>query len=560
MNFVNWLWKQSWRKVIVAGTCFAYSLTGFAEGTFEKNDWQVTCDNFKTCRAAGFQEENDERLVSVLLQIDATAGDKGVAYLNLMVEGSEERAIERPTMHVGEKSYGQVLANSSNVSQNELSFFAVQDSPYVLTEAQTEALISASHQTRFVVFRSGGQKWQVSTSGMGVILEKIDDIQGRVGTRNSLSKKLRGTKRYVSIKKSATPVTVKALDASGQILTREELNDLVPRVKNNKEIDCTQFRGVDDFAQTPLSPVATYVEAPCWLAAYNAGGKAFLVAKSDAGILKIEDVPAGELTAEGRLFIEHKGRGLGDCLSREEWAWDGVTFILIKRWDTGMCRGFLGGAWSLPEFYLPVIEPPQSFSDCLKREKRVNSAAAQMWWDVSSNAITAFKRNDGMALEKLIERPLVKGPSKAELAGAGISSIFSRADIDAVVASDPICGQFNSEGGFIASGVVWFSELVDGSVKVISLPTARGARTGYASFDCELARGYVEKTICTDRTLGAMDLKMAKLYRDKVSTPAVGVSSVKNRQRQWLKERNRCKNDACLNRVYSERIHELITN
>jgi hypothetical protein len=48
-----------------------------------------------------------------------------------------------------------------------------------------------------------------------------------------------------------------------------------------------------------------------------------------------------------------KGRGLGDCLSTETYAWNGTEFVLAEEKDTGLCRGFPGGAW---DFYRTTSE------------------------------------------------------------------------------------------------------------------------------------------------------------------------------------------------------------
>ena len=51
-----------------------------------------------------------------------------------------------------------------------------------------------------------------------------------------------------------------------------------------------------------------------------------------------------------------KGRGLGDCWSGSEYIWTGEKYELSSALDSGLCRGFGGGAWQLPTFVSNVTE------------------------------------------------------------------------------------------------------------------------------------------------------------------------------------------------------------
>ena len=61
----------------------------------------------------------------------------------------------------------------------------------------------------------------------------------------------------------------------------------------------------------------------------------------------------GEGYQNGLLNAGLKGRGLGDCVSTETYAWNGTEFVLAEEKDTGLCRGFPGGAW---DFYRTTSE------------------------------------------------------------------------------------------------------------------------------------------------------------------------------------------------------------
>jgi uncharacterized protein len=73
-----------------------------------------------------------------------------------------------------------------------------------------------------------------------------------------------------------------------------------------------------------------------------------------------------------------------------------------------------------------------------------------------------------------------------------------------------------------------------------------------ASFDCGVARTPVERAICSNPSLGALDSQLADLYR------AVREAE-RDSQRAWLRQRNECGGDVnCLTRKYYERLEQLI--
>ena len=74
------------------------------------------------------------------------------------------------------------------------------------------------------------------------------------------------------------------------------------------------------------------------------------------------------------------------------------------------------------------------------------------------------------------------------------------------------------------------------------------------SFDCAKAATNVENMICSDEWLGRADQAVSLLYR---SIPPAAARAVRE-QREWLADRDRCKNSACLLDAYETRIWDLI--
>lgn len=84
-----------------------------------------------------------------------------------------------------------------------------------------------------------------------------------------------------------------------------------------------------------------------------------------------------------------------------------------------------------------------------------------------------------------------------------------------------------------------------------------------ASFDCNKASTWVEKTICKSPELSKLDEAMAKKYKEDITNTANDEDSEiykKNAiidQKLWLKfQRNTCKEKECLIREYKERIED----
>jgi uncharacterized protein len=71
-----------------------------------------------------------------------------------------------------------------------------------------------------------------------------------------------------------------------------------------------------------------------------------------------------------------------------------------------------------------------------------------------------------------------------------------------------------------------------------------------ASFDCKKASTPVEKAICDDKALGALDEQVAESYGRLIDgAPAADLPSLRDAQRGWLKQRNQCASSdlhACL--------------
>lgn len=78
-----------------------------------------------------------------------------------------------------------------------------------------------------------------------------------------------------------------------------------------------------------------------------------------------------------------------------------------------------------------------------------------------------------------------------------------------------------------------------------------------ASFNCQLARTNVERTICNDSQLSLRDSELSAIYKNALSN-TTDKESILLQQRNWLKKvRNTCTNTPCLTEAYATRAAEL---
>ncbi|MDE2388371.1 MAG: DUF1311 domain-containing protein, partial [Betaproteobacteria bacterium] len=79
------------------------------------------------------------------------------------------------------------------------------------------------------------------------------------------------------------------------------------------------------------------------------------------------------------------------------------------------------------------------------------------------------------------------------------------------------------------------------------------------SFNCDKARTFIEKSICSERLLGNMDGAMAENYQYMMASN-IGDGArndLKSTQKQWILERNKCTSIQCIELAYRKRIDEI---
>ncbi|WP_314912146.1 DUF1176 domain-containing protein [Cardiobacterium hominis] len=361
---------------------------------FEHGDWQVTCDNTGTCRAAGYQSDDYDGegmppAVSVLFTRKA-GENEAVQGKIAFLDASGESAPAQVEMQIDGKTLGKL---------------ALKDGDAPLDKAQIDALLAAvQKKDSIITFRENADKplWQLSIDGANAVLLKMDDFQKRVGTPSALTKRGDTKTRVLApvaaprikavtppqeapraLKKGDTDFeTMKKLLAT-HYLSEEAYLDLTEKEDHHDRCPLGDYSIQSEDALITLYPLdeAHYLsESPCWLALYNTGNLYTLVSRDLKKIEKTYDNRLNDYDPKtGTLSGNQKARGLGDCWSSVSYQWDGKDFVQSYLTSGGMCKGFAGGAWQMPLF-VSEVETAQGIvrvDEAIDKATSNNQAATQ---------------------------------------------------------------------------------------------------------------------------------------------------------------------------------------
>lgn len=324
---------------------------------FERHDWEIACDNTRTCRAAGYHPDRSDHKVSVLLERKAGPTTPIIGEVQLgwnddpgSVTGSPPEDFEL-TLHIDRRSAGRVRMHQLRGQ---------------LSVPQISALLKSLPGKSTIEFRYRAHRWRLSDLGAAAVLLKMDEFQGRLGTPGSLVRK--GARPEQSVRRAVhTPTLVSvplppARAEDGRFLERySDLLEASLRKSSNEE-SCPLLFSKDSAPMLVLESVRLtenqmLLSARCHEYWSNETRQAWVVETHppfSPKDLEIEhNSPLGDTL--GKYM---KGRNAGDCGSRDEWAWDGKQFVLTHSSTGGMCKemGF-GGAWVLPVWTMEVRHP-----------------------------------------------------------------------------------------------------------------------------------------------------------------------------------------------------------
>ncbi len=360
------------RAALLAATV-SLTLAGEAgaeeRGTYRSfRDWVAACDNTRSCRAYALSADNDS--VGVALGM-ARAGDPDAApELTLhfadqdQIRNEGRVTITADTGPVATLVIGQGLIVDENV-------YAIAD------ERAAAAILAAARRSRELrltfdppVAGQDGNALRISLDGASAALLWIDDRQKRVGTVTALARP--GTRPAAAVPRPVIPAAPVARPATGGAAPAElapaTLEAAMAAFRRIPDDHCNQDDPDRDGPSIDrLAPNLLLVGIRCWRGAYNFSRAYYLVDEGARPNVRPASFPrpfdrpsgadAGSPPPDNILWnadfspamdsIAHfsKGRGLGDCGERGEWAWTGRAFAPVSLSLMPTCRGIDPGSW-----------------------------------------------------------------------------------------------------------------------------------------------------------------------------------------------------------------------
>ncbi|AKN95257.1 DUF1176 domain-containing protein [Xanthomonas oryzae] len=316
--------------------------------TFVRLDWTIACDNTRTCRAAGYQADEGEHLpVSVLLTRKAGAGQAVTAEL-MLGQYDEIKMPAALMLRIDRCDLGKLALDRSSGTAP-------------LSDAQVTAVRAALRgSSTIVAVGNAGRRWPLSDRGASAVLLKMDEFQGRLGTRGALVRKGDRDESKVLPAVPAPQVRAVKLPAAqagdARIGTLPALFQAL-RASLPADEECKGLQAGD--AQEPLtvtrlSTDKLLVSTDCWTGAYNVG-TGFRVVNARAPFMPTLVTTQASDIDGSTLLSSQKGRGRGDCDSEARWTWNGRRFVPTSKSTSGLCRLVAaGGAWELPTLVTEV--------------------------------------------------------------------------------------------------------------------------------------------------------------------------------------------------------------
>jgi len=347
--------------VLTALSTALFSTTSMANTSteFTSQDWQVACDNTRTCRLAGYQAENNSEFpVSILLvrRAGANAGVDGKIKLGGAKDSSSKALMQlgnrhRISLFINDKDYGETKPYSAAAGNAEL------------TQAQVNALLEALTKSSKITLALRNSRWQLSDKGASAAMLKADEFQGRVGTSSAFIKNDAAVKSSGGIlPPKAAPVlrfvvpSTKVDDSNNKkfVMKSSQLASLVKSTMKDADSVCPNLSDKSPWRINRLNGSQLLVQHECWTSAYNTGAGVWVV--NDSKPYKPTLVTTNATGYDkGKLTSVQKGRGIGDCISKTDWLWTGRAFEKSHESTTGLCRLIeAGGAWQLPTYVTEV--------------------------------------------------------------------------------------------------------------------------------------------------------------------------------------------------------------
>ena len=305
-------------------------------------DWTVGCDNVRACQAVALLHDPAE---DNGLTMSVARGGAPQAPVRIVV-GAERSAPDEKTGIVALAVDGKRL-------------------PARLTEVEGGALVDAGGTGALLAALRTGTKLEalgaggtslgtISLAGASAALLYMDDRQQRAGTVTALARP--GPKPASTLPPPPSPPAVLVPPVTSKPPRRMPLSVAVALRKKA----CDSGEKDDGAPAETFRLDATHslaiIPDHCDSGAYNQASLVYLAGDSGGWQPALFDTDQGKTDEGGPRAVQYnvdwnakdgllemfmKGRGLGDCGTRQSYAWDGVRFRLTSQAEMGECRGSL---------------------------------------------------------------------------------------------------------------------------------------------------------------------------------------------------------------------------
>lgn len=325
---------------------------------FTNQDWQVVCDNTRTCRLAGYQSDNNSELpVSLLLirRAGANATVDGRVKLGGARESSAKALMQlgnrhRISLFINDRDYGETRPFSAATGYAEL------------TSTQVSALIEALSKSSKIELVIRNTRWRLSDKGSNAVMLKADEAQGRVGTssafiRDNVTKSnssVLAPKAIPSIKMVMPNPKATSSNNKKFAMRASQLSKTMKSTISDIDTSCPKLSDNSPWRVSRLNSKQLLAQHDCWTGAYNTGMGVWVLNDTEPYKPTLVTTDATNYS-NGKITAVQRGRGLGDCLYKAEWIWTGKDFEKSHESTTGLCRMIeAGGAWQLPSYVTDV--------------------------------------------------------------------------------------------------------------------------------------------------------------------------------------------------------------
>jgi hypothetical protein len=339
--------------------CASFTATAGEEASgisFSHEDWEIVCDNTRTCRMAGYSSEEDTYKGHGGSVLITRAAGPNAPLKGEVTLGNHDIYVDDPcvlTLWINGKSKGKLKGSGD----------------YSLTPMQIQALLAAARSDKTIEFKGETKSFTLSGKGVSAVMLKMDEFQGRIGTPGALIRK--GEKPEESVL-PPLPVPViraaKVSNAPPRALTAPELADLKPLLlqskgKNENEEECefedTYPTEVSEFTLTPLDERYVLISTRCRLYARDETIAYWIMDSALKGVPEFVMIETDRYR-EGIIY----GGFRSSCPAISRWVWDGRKFRSSVEWYTGQCRFIRrDGTWSLPTFVTKIVNEDGSPRD-----------------------------------------------------------------------------------------------------------------------------------------------------------------------------------------------------